>query len=107
MNTYTCPVCDHQHHNEAMEVDKGSWRCNSCKVWNMNQVDVSDYNVGTSDYATKKIQPWDIWEEYGLDPWRADIVKRILRNKEGDDPVLDLEKIKHICDKLIQMENAK
>jgi len=51
-----------------------------------------NHNVGSSDYATRKIQPWDIWREYKLDPWRADIVKRILRDKEGEDPILDLEK---------------
>lgn len=64
---------------------------------------VRSYNVGTSNYAQKNIQPWDIWVEYNLDPFRADIVKRILRTKEGDDPVLDLQKIKHICDKLIDL----
>ena len=56
-----------------------------------------DYNVGASDYATKKIQPWDIWREYKLNPWDADIVKRVLRNKEGDSRELDYEKIIHIC----------
>lgn len=27
------------------------------------------YNVGSSDYAKYKIQPWDIWLEYKLNPW--------------------------------------
>ena len=68
---------------------------------------IRDYNVGSSDYSTKKIQPWDIWLEYDLDPWRADIIKRILRNKEGEDKRLDLEKVKHICDELIrQLDTA-
>ena len=61
------------------------------------------FNVGESNYSQYKIQPWDIWKEYRLDPWRADVVKRILRTKEGDDPVKDLEKIKHICDELIDL----
>lgn len=62
-----------------------------------------DYNVGSSDYAKHRIQPWDIWEEYGLDPWDADIIKRVLRHKAGEPPELDYEKIKHICDKKIDM----
>jgi len=65
------------------------------------------YNIGRSDYSTKKIQPWDIWKEYELDPWRADIVKRVLRNKKGEDPILDLKKIKHICDELIAQEQDR
>lgn len=58
---------------------------------------VQSYNVGKSDYAKHSIQPWDIWKEYNLDPWDADIVKRVLRTKEGEDRKLDYEKIIHIC----------
>jgi len=25
-----------------------------------------EYNVGHSDYSKRRIQPWDIWFEYGL-----------------------------------------
>ena len=57
-------------------------------------------NHGASNYAEHSIQPWDIWKEYKLDPWRADIVKRVLRIKEGQE-VLDLQKIKHLCDELL------
>lgn len=58
---------------------------------------VQSYNVGKSDYAEHAIQPWDIWKEYNLNPWDADIVKRVLRTKEGEDRKLDYEKIIHIC----------
>lgn len=58
---------------------------------------VQSYNVGKSDYAKHAIQPWDIWKEYNLNPWDADIVKRILRTKEGEERTLDYEKIIHIC----------
>lgn len=58
---------------------------------------VQSYNVGKSDYAKHAIQPWDIWKEYNLNPWDADIVKRVLRNKEGEARTLDYEKIIHIC----------
>ena len=58
---------------------------------------VQSYNVGKSDYSKHAIQPWDIWKEYNLNPWDADIVKRILRTKEGEPRALDYEKIIHIC----------
>lgn len=58
---------------------------------------VQSYNVGKSDYSKHAIQPWDIWKEYNLNPWDADIVKRVLRAKEGEERTLDYEKIIHIC----------
>lgn len=58
---------------------------------------IRSYNVGKSDYAKHAIQPWDIWKEYNLNPWDADIVKRVLRSKEGEPRTLDYEKIIHIC----------
>lgn len=59
--------------------------------------EVLSYNVGKSDYAKHAIQPWEIWKEYNLNPWDADIVKRVLRTKEGEERTLDYEKIIHIC----------
>lgn len=59
--------------------------------------EVLSYNVGKSDYAKHAIQPWEIWKEYNLNPWDADIVKRVLRSKEGEARTLDYEKIIHIC----------
>ena len=60
------------------------------------------HNIGKSDYSTRKIQPWDIWLEYELNPWDADIVKRVLRKKEGEARELDYEKIIHICQERIR-----
>lgn len=66
------------------------------------------YNVGASDYAKHSIQPYAIWADYHLDPWRADIVKRVLRRK-GKTPKeikanrrLDLQKIIHICQYMLE-----
>ena len=63
---------------------------------------VRDHNVGNSDYSKHKIQPWDIWMEFNLNPWDADIVKRILRTKKGDTRKMDYEKIIHICQERIR-----
>lgn len=68
---------------------------------NWRNVSTREHNVGESDYAKHKIQPWDIWLEYRLNPWDADIIKRVLRTKPGQRR-LDYEKIKHICDERIR-----
>lgn len=64
--------------------------------------DIRSYNVGASDYAKHKIQPWDIWREYNLNPWDADIVKRVLRTKKTDTRIMDYEKIIHTCKERIR-----
>lgn len=43
-----------------------------------------------------------MWLEYNLNPWDADIVKRILRTKSTDSRKLDYEKIIHICKERIR-----
>ena len=69
---------------------------------------VRSYNVGKSDYSKHKIQPWDIWIEYKLNPFDADIVKRILRKKaesgisEQESRKMDYQKIIHICEERIR-----
>jgi len=68
---------------------------------NWRVVSTRDHNIGESDYAKHKIQPWDIWLEYRLNPWDADIIKRVLRDKPGQRR-LDYEKIKHVCDERIR-----
>lgn len=65
-----------------------------------------NYNVGKSDYAKHKIQPWDIILEYGLNYWDGDIIKRVLRTKEGESRRLDYEKIIHICKERIRQIDA-
>ncbi len=69
-------------------------------------------NVGTSDYSEHVIQPWSIWLDYNLDPWDADIIKRILRTKAepcmsaAEARIVDYAKIIHICkEKIRQLKN--
>ena len=69
-------------------------------------------NVGTSDYSKHIIQPWSIWIDYNLDPWDADIIKRVLRTKEEpgmskiEARIVDYAKIIHICkEKIRQLKN--
>ena len=64
--------------------------------------EVRDTNVGASDYSKHIIQPWSIWKDYDLNPWDADIVKRVLRHKATDTRRMDYEKIIHICQERIR-----
>jgi hypothetical protein len=63
---------------------------------------VRSRNVGASDYAQKIIQPWAICLDSNLDPWDADIIKRVLRKKAGEPRRLTYEKIQHICDEKLR-----
>lgn len=67
---------------------------------------VRDHNVGASDYSAHVIQPWSIWIDYALNPWDADIVKRVLRTKQGEDRKQDYQKIIHICEERIRQIDA-
>ena len=63
---------------------------------------VRNKNIGNSNYADHKIQPWDIWMDWNLNPWDADIIKRTLRTKKGDSRIMDYEKIIHVCEERIR-----
>ena len=43
--------------------------------------EVRNHNIGTSDYSSLGLQPWDVWLAWKLNPWDADIIKRIARTK--------------------------
>lgn len=68
---------------------------------------VRDHNIGESDYSKHIIQPWTIWLSYNLNPWDADIVKRVLRDKSTDPRIQDYEKIIHICQERIRQLKTK
>ena len=69
---------------------------------------VRDTHVGESNYSQHAIQPWSIWIDYNMNPWDADIQKRLLRTKQTTDLTvnesrsLDYEKISHICQERIR-----
>ena len=77
-------------------------------VLSISKKNCRTYNVGKSDYSKHIIQPWAIWQDYNLNPWDADIVKRILRTKaeegmtEIESRILDYKKIIHICEERIR-----
>ena len=68
---------------------------------------IRSYNVGASDYSCHRFQPWDFWLQFALNPFDADIIKRLLRIKSTDSRELDYKKIKHIClERIRQLEAA-
>lgn len=80
----------------------------------LTEVEIHNYHVGESNYSNYNIQPWHIWEEYKLNPWDADIVKRVLRTKiipnmtESESRISDYKKIIHVAQERIrQLENVK
>lgn len=68
-----------------------------------------NYNIGNSNYSLmpKGYQPWDLWKIYHMNPWDADIQKRLLRIKAepgmtmAESRKLDYQKIIHICQERI------
>ena len=61
------------------------------------------YNIGDSDYNQYLYQVWDIWRDFNLNPWEADIVKRVLRHKKGEEN--DLKKINHTLNEMMSQTN--
>lgn len=75
-------------------------------VINDSQDNIRSNNVGNSDYSKHIIQPWSVWLDWNLNPWDADIIKRICRHKDGEDDKIKYEKIIHICkERLRQINN--
>ena len=68
-----------------------------------------NYNIGNSNYSSmpKGYQPWDLWKIFHMNPFDADILKRLLRTKTepGMTPQesrkLDYQKIIHVCQERI------
>ena len=87
---------------EEEEVDDVALRALKAK---MEAGSIRNHNVGNSNYAKMPdgYQPWDLWKVYHLNPWDADILKRLLRTKAepGMTPQearkMDYEKIIHVC----------
>ena len=124
MNTIRCDKCgeliqvDDSTFNDYLNDSGSNFVCSKCAEILLNEYkeqynelcanDVRSHNVGNSDYSKHKIQPWDIWIEYKLNPFDADIVKRVLRHKKGDTRKMDYEKIIHICQERIrQIESGE
>lgn len=69
------------------------------------EIAARDSQVGGDHYQKHSIQPWDIWEEYGLNAFEGAVLKYLLRRK--GDRVEDLKKARHTLDRLIEIEEVR
>ncbi len=60
--------------------------------------------VGGDHYRQYRIQPWDIWQEYGLNAFEGAVLKYLLRRKGNR--LEDLKKARHTLDRLIEIEEG-
>ena len=75
--------------------------------------DTRNYNIGNSNYSSmpKGYQPWDLWKIFHMNPFDADILKRLLRTKVetgmtmAESRKLDYQKIIHVCQERINQIN--
>jgi hypothetical protein len=60
----------------------------------MTEIKVKDLQVGGNHYKKSKIQAWDVFLDWGLDPWLCNVIKYLQRHhhKNGKQ---DLEKALH------------
>ena len=104
MNQETINFCPEE------EVDNGALNTIKSK---MEAGSIRNHNVGNSNYAKMPVgyQPWDLWKVYHMNPFDADILKRLLRTKiePGMTPQesrkLDYQKIIHVCQERINQIN--
>lgn len=86
-----------------------------CHLGIIDETGVRTGNIGRSNYASSGalIQPWSYILDHKLNYWEGDIIKRVTRTKaepgisKAESRILDLNKIKHICDELIRQELTK
>lgn len=62
--------------------------------------------VGGDHYRQTKIQPWDIIDDWGLDFYRGNALKYLLRAGRKGPTLEDLRKAKHYIEKCIERESS-
>lgn len=68
---------------------------------------VAGSQVGGDHYRQTPIQPWDIIDAWGLDFYRGNALKYLLRAGRKGPALEDLRKCRHYLDKIIEMEEGK
>jgi hypothetical protein len=68
------------------------------------QATLGDYiktkQVSGTHYKGTEIQPWDVFLDWGLDPWACNVLKYIQRHRKKDGKK-DLEKALHYLEYMI------
>lgn len=66
----------------------------------------SERQVGGEHYRQTAIQPWDIIDDHGLDFYRGNALKYLLRAGRKGPAVQDLRKAIHYIEKYIEIEEG-
>lgn len=66
----------------------------------------NDIQISGSHYKTKTIQPWDYITANGLGFLEGTIIKYVTRWRDKNG-IVDLEKAKHVLEKLLEVANAE
>jgi hypothetical protein len=53
------------------------------------------------------MQPWDVIDEFGLDYYRGNVLKYVIRAGRKDDELEDLKKARDYLDKSIKLLEGK
>ena len=67
---------------------------------------VQRYQVGGDHYLRHAIQPWDIIDCYRLDFYEGNVLKYLLRRKDGGNRLEDLQKAQHYLARCIEQARA-
>jgi hypothetical protein len=70
-------------------------------------VSARDRQVGGDHYSKRKVQVWDVIEEYALDYFQGAVIKYVLRAQDKGRALEDYRKARHFLDKVIEREEAR
>tara|TARA_R110000868_G_scaffold202225_2_gene449794 strand:+ start:325 stop:639 length:315 start_codon:yes stop_codon:yes gene_type:complete len=79
----------------------------TAKTPNTKTASALERQTGGTHYKNMAIQPAEYAEKNGLSLLEGNIVKYISRWKKKGQPLIDLEKIKHCVDLIIQIHDVK
>lgn len=59
------------------------------------------YMVGGNHYKASKIEPWDVFMDWRLDPWLCNVIKYVQRHDKKNG-IEDLKKAQHYLNFVIE-----
>lgn len=94
----SCPVCNGRGHIDENFIKEQT------EFFRTNGINTLTYQEGGDHYVTMPIQPWEIIDAHNLNFYEGNIIKYLLREKVGNDRVMELKKAKHYLEHLIELE---
>jgi hypothetical protein len=66
-------------------------------------VEAVTYDPPPNHYRGRGLQPWDVVDAFGLDFYRGNVLKYLLRAGRKDDELADLVKARNYLNKVIEL----